>query len=108
MSKRVSNDLSKNRRSLPKTSNFLLGDTPARNYARKLQLFNAFAEPELRQVIATLGLKPGVRALDVGCGTGGGLKLLYEAVGRQGTVVGIDLAEAHSQAARNDAPSAVR
>ena len=47
-----------------------LGDTPARDYGRKLRLFNAFAEPELRAAIASLDLKPGMRVLDAGCGTG--------------------------------------
>jgi cyclopropane fatty-acyl-phospholipid synthase-like methyltransferase len=47
-----------------------LGDTTARNYSRKLKLFNAFAELELRRVIAGLALTPGMRILDAGCGTG--------------------------------------
>ena len=34
----------------------LLGDTAARDYASKLKQFNAFAQPELRQAIAGLGL----------------------------------------------------
>ena len=38
----------------------LLGDTPSRDYSRKLQLFNAFAEPELRQLIESLNLRPGI------------------------------------------------
>ena len=48
----------------------LLSDTTARDYSRKLTLFNSFAAPELRQAIASLGLKPGMRILDAGCGTG--------------------------------------
>jgi SAM-dependent methyltransferase len=78
----------------------LLGDTPARDYARKLQLFNAFAEQELRQAIATLDLRPGMRVLDAGCGTGEALQWLQSAVGSQGTVAGIDLAAAHATASR--------
>jgi len=39
----------------------LLGDNPARNYGRKLTLFNAFAEPELRRLIAELAFNPGCR-----------------------------------------------
>jgi SAM-dependent methyltransferase len=78
----------------------LLGDTIARDYSRKLQLFNAFAEPELRQAIASLGLKQGMRVLDAGCGTGEALRWLCDAVAPQGTVVGIDLAAAHVAAAR--------
>jgi SAM-dependent methyltransferase len=78
----------------------LLGDTAARDYSRKLRLFNAFAEPELRRAITSLGLKQGMRVLDAGCGTGEALRWLSDAVAPQGSVVGIDLAAAHVAAAR--------
>jgi SAM-dependent methyltransferase len=84
----------------------LLGDTTARDYSRKLQLFNAFAEPELRQAIASLGLKPGARILDAGCGTGEVLRWLSEEAGSESAIVGIDLAAAHAAAARTSAPPA--
>ena len=50
--------------------NGLLGDTPQKAYVTKLDLFNRFAEPELREVIAGLDLSPTSRVLDAGCGTG--------------------------------------
>jgi SAM-dependent methyltransferase len=78
----------------------LLGDTIARDYSRKLRLFNSFAEPELRHTIANLGLKGGMRVLDAGCGTGEALQWLCDAVAPHGTVVGLDLAAAHVSAAR--------
>jgi SAM-dependent methyltransferase len=78
----------------------LLGDTAARDYAAKLQRFNAFAAPELRQAIASLQPRPGMRVLDVGCGTGEALAWLAAEVGAEGTVVGMDLAAAHVAAAR--------
>jgi SAM-dependent methyltransferase len=81
----------------------LLGDTPRRDYSRKLSLFNSFAEPELRQLIAGLGLQPGMRILDAGCGTGEALNLLLNEVRPTGTVAGIDLAVAHADAARRRA-----
>jgi SAM-dependent methyltransferase len=78
----------------------LLGDTPLRDYSRKLSLFNLFAKPELRAVIASLGLRPGMRVLDAGCGTGEALPWLLDEVRPTGSVVGIDLAAAHVAAAR--------
>src|SRR6202521_379244 len=85
----------------------LLGDTTARDYSRKLRLFNSFVEPELRQAIGNLGLKQGMRVLDAGCGTGEALRWLRDAVAPQGTVVGIDLAAAHVSAARASASGQV-
>lgn len=81
----------------------MLGDSPSRDYSRKLELFNAYAQHEIRQAIAGLGLKPGIRILDAGCGTGEALGWLQEATGTAGTVVGIDLSAAHVAAARKRA-----
>jgi SAM-dependent methyltransferase len=92
---------------MPPSVHGLLGDTPARDYVRKLRLFNSFAEPELRQAVANLGLKPGMRVLDVGCGTGEALGWLAAAVGAQGLVVGLDLATAHATAARAAVPATI-
>jgi SAM-dependent methyltransferase len=83
----------------------LLGDTPTRDYSRKLQLFNAFAEPEIRRVIRSLGLKAGMRVLDAGCGTGEALEWLRDEVEPTGTVVGLDLSAAHVSAAQRAAPN---
>ena len=78
----------------------LLGDTALRDYSRKLTLFNAFAEPELRQAIASLGIEPGMRILDAGCGTGEALRWLSEAASERCQIIGIDLAAAHTAVAR--------
>jgi SAM-dependent methyltransferase len=85
---------------IPNSTPGLLDDTAARDYSRKLRLFNAFAEPELRQAVASLGLKPGMRILDAGCGTGEALEWLAVEVGAQGLAVGLDLATAHAAATR--------
>ena len=85
----------------------LLGDTPLRDYSRKLRLFNSFAEAELRALITSSGLGPGMRILDAGCGTGESLPWLLDEVKPSGSVVGIDLATAHVDAARRYASTNV-
>jgi SAM-dependent methyltransferase len=85
----------------------LLGDTPQRDYGRKLRLFNAFAAPELRSLIAGLGLRPGMLALDAGCGAGMATAWLAEQVAPGGLALGVDLATAHARLARAAAPPAV-
>jgi SAM-dependent methyltransferase len=84
-----------------------LGDTAERDYSRKLRLFNACAAPELRRLIGELGLRPGMRVLDAGCGSGEALEWLLEAVLPGGTVMGIDLSSAHAATARRCAPAGV-
>jgi ubiquinone/menaquinone biosynthesis C-methylase UbiE len=78
----------------------LLGDTLARDYSGKLSKFNAFAQPELRRLIAALDLTDGMHVLDAGCGTGEALNWLRGEVGAAGRVVGVDLAAAHIAAAK--------
>lgn len=85
----------------------LLGDTPARDYGRKLRQFNAFAEPELRRLIGAAALRPGMRILDAGCGTGEALPWLLAEVEPGGYVTGIDLAAAHVEAARQFAGASI-
>ncbi len=77
----------------------LLGDTPHKSYVTKLDLFNRFAEPELRSVIADLGVLPVDHLLDAGCGTGLITTWLAEQV-PQGLVLGLDLASGHLRHAR--------
>jgi SAM-dependent methyltransferase len=81
------------------TTSALLGDSPSRNYSCKLGQFNAFAEPELRSLIAGVGLKPGMRILDAGCGAGDALPWLLDEARPSGSVIGLDLSTAHVQAA---------
>jgi SAM-dependent methyltransferase len=85
-----------------------LGDKPERDYSRKLRLFGAFAEPELRAAIASLQLQPGMCVLDAGCGTGETLGWLAAAVAPGGLAVGVDLSTSHLNAARSGlAPGAL-
>jgi SAM-dependent methyltransferase len=86
----------------------LLGDTTARDYSGKLSKFNAFAQPELRELIKGLNLKSGMYVLDAGCGTGEALNWLLGEVSPMGLVVGVDLAAAHVAAARLQAASEIQ
>jgi ubiquinone/menaquinone biosynthesis C-methylase UbiE len=82
----------------------LLGDTSARDYSAKLLQFNAFAAPELQQLIASLELRVGMRVLDAGCGTGDALLWLAQWVGTEGQIVGTELAAAHARITRDRVP----
>ncbi|MFF9133449.1 class I SAM-dependent methyltransferase [Streptomyces sp. NPDC014806] len=55
--------------------------------------------PAYAAAVADLGLRPGDRVLDAGCGTGRALTPLRAAVGPAGVVVGADLTPAMLQAA---------
>jgi ubiquinone/menaquinone biosynthesis C-methylase UbiE len=57
--------------------------------------------PAYRAAVGELGLSPGGRALDAGCGTARALPLLRAAVGPSGTVVGVDLTPAMLREAVN-------
>jgi len=89
----------------PSESPALLGDSTERDYSAKLRHFNAFAQAELKLLIASLDAGPGTRVLDVGCGTGEALGWFQELTGATGLVAGIDLSSAHLRAARASAPA---
>jgi SAM-dependent methyltransferase len=55
-----------------------------------LNLSDRFFAPLDRQIVAWLQLAPGSRVLDAGCGGGGMTRLLAQAVGSGGEVVGLD------------------
>ena len=68
---------------------------------KSLERMNRFQEPEARRIIEDLGLPPGSRGLDVGCGVGLYGLWLAEAVGNGGHVVGIEPEEERVEAARS-------
>lgn len=51
-------------------------------------------------LVRALGLRPGMRVLEAGCGPAASLPLLARAVGRRGAVVGVDLTRAFVAEAR--------
>ena len=56
-------------------------------------------EPATARLLDAVGLRPGARCLDAGCGPGETMRLMAERVGPSGSVVGVDLdADLGSQA----------
>ena len=51
----------------------------------------AFIKPLRAKAVALLELAPGARVLDLGCGPGGSLPYLRQAVGPSGEVVGVEI-----------------
>jgi SAM-dependent methyltransferase len=66
----------------------------------RLQLQSRVWEPSGRRLLAEIGDRRGARAVDIGCGVLGWLRLLSEWVGPEGEVVGTDIDEAMLAAAQ--------
>ena len=60
----------------------------------------SFIKPVRQRAVELLNLRPGDRALDVGCGPGGSFPFLVHAVGPTGQVVGVEISPDHSELAR--------
>jgi ubiquinone/menaquinone biosynthesis C-methylase UbiE len=71
-----------------------------------LSLSDPFFAPLDRQIVAWLNLAPGSRVLDAGCGGGGMTRLLAEAVGPGGEVVGLDTSPQMLEWAKTQAENA--
>ena len=56
-----------------------------------------------QRILGALGLRPGMHALDVGCGTGDDVRAMAAIVGASGRAVGIDVSEALLAEARKRA-----
>jgi SAM-dependent methyltransferase len=78
---------------------YLLADQPTE--LERLRLQSQVWEPTGRQLLSRVGSGVGGRALDVGCGALGWLRILGEWVGPSGQVVGIDIDESLLDAARS-------
>jgi SAM-dependent methyltransferase len=90
-----------NRRYCPGMSHegYLLADQPSE--LERLQLQSRVWEPSGRQLITKVGDGSGLRALDVGCGALGWLRVLSEWVGPSGQVMGTDIDERLLDGARS-------
>ena len=78
---------------------YLLADQPSE--LERLQLQSRVWEPSGRQLLSKIGGGSGGRALDVGCGALGWLRILSKWVGAVGEVVGTDIDESLLDAARS-------
>ncbi len=78
---------------------YLLANQPSE--LERLQLQSRVWEPSGRQLLSKIGSGSGARALDVGCGAMGWLRILGEWVGPSGRVVGADIDESLLDAARS-------
>jgi SAM-dependent methyltransferase len=78
---------------------YLLADQPSE--LERLQLQSRVWEPSGRQLLTKVGDGSGLRALDVGCGALGWLRILSEWVGPSGQVVGTDIDERLLDTARS-------
>ena len=78
---------------------YLLADQPSE--LERLQLQSRVWEPSGRQLLSKVGDGSGLRALDVGCGALGWLRILSEWVGPSGQVVGADIDARLLDAARS-------
>ena len=78
---------------------YLLADQPSE--LERLQLQSRVWEPSGRQLLSKIGDGSGGRALDVGCGALGWLRILSKWVGAFGEVVGTDIDESLLDAARS-------
>jgi SAM-dependent methyltransferase len=79
--------------------NYLLADQPSE--LERLQVQSRVWEPAGRQLLSKVDGGPGGRALDVGCGALGWLRILSEWVGPSGQIVGTDIDEGLLNAARS-------
>ena len=78
---------------------YLLANQPSE--LDRLRLQSLVWEPSGRQLLSKLGGGSGGRALDVGCGALGWLRILSDWVGPSGQVVGTDIDESLLNAARS-------
>jgi SAM-dependent methyltransferase len=85
-----------------RNADFWAGAAPG--WIRHAALHDVAGRPMGAAAMALLAPRPGERVLDVGCGCGGTTAELADAVGPDGTVLGIDLSDAMITGARGRFP----
>jgi SAM-dependent methyltransferase len=89
--------MSTNKTAEPNSAAYLLAGRASE--LERLQLQSRVWEPSGRRLLAEIGDGRGARALDVGCGVLGWLRVLSHWVGREGEVTGTDIDESMLSAA---------
>ncbi|MDN7675111.1 methyltransferase domain-containing protein [Burkholderia oklahomensis] len=85
-------------------SKYVLGHSPIE--LRRLDFQSEMLKPITRRLLESARLRPSMRVLDIGCGTGGVSMLAAEMVGPTGTVVAIDQSDIAIDAATANAERA--
>ncbi len=80
------------------SNEYLLARAP--NEVERLQKWGRIWEPEAEAMLDQIGIQPGWRCLDLGCGPMGILRGLSRRVGPSGSVVAADLNPKQLAAAR--------
>src|SRR6202049_3172712 len=83
---------------MARRNDYFLGETLSEQ--ERLVAQAAGFEHEARWLLDRIGIQPGWRAVDVGCGPIGILSLLAERVGKDGTVVGLEREPRFAEMAR--------
>ena len=83
---------------MPQPDEYLLGHNA--NEEERLKRQPQELAPDSRRLLDQLNIRPGDRAIDIGCGPQGILDLLSERVGTNGKVVGLERSESTVQLAR--------
>ena len=68
--------------------------------ANRLRILHNVYGPGARELLIRAGIRPGMRVVDLGCGTGMVTQLLAQLVGPTGEVVGVDYSAAQVKQAR--------
>src|ERR1044072_7246664 len=75
--------------------------------ANRLRILHNVYGPGARELLLRAGIKPGMRVVDLGCGTGMTTQLLAELVGPTGKVIGVDYSAAQVKQARAQLPAEI-